>query len=152
MRMNERLNVEDLLKWRDQVIDDIKKNKADLADAQKRLFASQERLELIDKLLELEGEKTEDLDGNVNDPKDLLDECEKILLEAGKPMHVNKIHEELLKRGVPIPGKGTQANVISRFQRSGGRFIRTGRGTYGLPEFSVPELKPVRKQRKPIKR
>ena len=149
--MNNQPSVDDLLKWRDRVIEDIEKNKADLAEAQKRLLESQERLGLIEKLLKLDGKKFSERD-IADNPKDLLDECEKILREAGRPLHVKKIHSELLSRGVPVPGKGTEANVISRMQRSGGRFIRTGRGTYGIPEFGISEAKPKKRKLKSVGR
>jgi hypothetical protein len=76
---------------------------------------------------------------------DLLDECERILREAGGPVHIKDLHSALLQQGIPLPGKGTEANVIVRLRRAKERFVRTGRGTYGLPEFGLPEVEPVRR-------
>jgi hypothetical protein len=55
------------------------------------------------------------------------------VLEAhGKPMHVQEIRAALTERGVPIPGKGTDANIIVHLRRAPELFSRSGRGVYGL--------------------
>lgn len=55
-----------------------------------------------------------------------------ILESHGKPMHVREIRTVLPERGVPIPGKGTDANLIVHLRRAPEVFQRSGRGTYGL--------------------
>jgi hypothetical protein len=55
-----------------------------------------------------------------------------ILQENGRPMHIRDIHAALIERGVPIPGKGTEANVIVHLRRAPDTFARRNRGVYGL--------------------
>jgi hypothetical protein len=62
-----------------------------------------------------------------------------VLRERGKPFHISEIRTELLRRMVPIPGKGTDANVIVYLSRSP-RVCRVGRGLYALKEWGVPEV------------
>ena len=66
-------------------------------------------------------------------PRVLESTAEDILREASRPMHVSSIRRELVKRGVTIPGQGSDANVITRLARSS-RFIRVARGTYALSD------------------
>jgi len=143
--MNEIPTVDTLLNWRSQVTEEIEKINIELSHLQIRLNKENERLELIDKLLQIENKETIRIHNNTDN---LIDECEAILREFGEPMHIRALHLSLLKNAIPIPGKGNQANVIARLQRSDGKIIRTGHGMYGLPEFGLPEKKPVRKRKK----
>jgi len=137
--------VDSLMKWRSQVTEEIERIKVELSNLQIRLTESNERLELIDKLLALGNKEKKETIKLPTNTDNLIDECVVILREVGKPMHIRELHLGLLNNGIPIPGKGNQANVIARLQRSEGRIIRTGRGMYSLPEFGLPEKKPVRK-------
>ena len=148
--MNNSPSVESLKLWRSQVAKDIDNIKADLIELQKKQKEAQERLDLIDRLLLLEGHSVNHRWETPANSFDLLDECIKILRESGKPIHINELYNALIERNIPLPGKGTQANVIARLQRSDGQVIRTGRGMYGLPEFGLTAVKPFRKRRKKI--
>lgn len=55
-----------------------------------------------------------------------------ILSERGGAMHISDIRAALLERGMPIPGKGTDANIIVHLRRAPNLFIKRGRGTYAL--------------------
>jgi len=55
-----------------------------------------------------------------------------ILEQHGKPMHIRDIRTALVGRGVAIPGKGTDANVIVHLRRAPEIFARKTRGTYSL--------------------
>jgi len=141
------ISVEKLKKWRDVAKSDLESAKNDLIIAQKRYQETEERFKLIERLLVLENNKSQLESEEIFEQIDLLSECEAIIRDHGGPMHINDIHKSLIQKRIPIPGKGTKANVIARLQRSDGRIIRTGRGEYGLPEFGIPEMKPTRKRR-----
>lgn len=68
-----------------------------------------------------------------------------ILSERGKPLHISDLRTELARRGIPIPGKGTDANVIVYLSRSID-ICRVGRGLYALRTWNVPEV-PARRRR-----
>jgi len=144
--MNKIPTVDTLITWRSQIIEDLETMKVELSLLQVKIKESNERVELIDKLLTIENREEKESNKIPENIIGLIGECEIILREAGKPMHINELHMDLIKKGIPIPGKGNQANVIARIQRSDGRIIRTGHGVYGLPEFGLPERKPVRKR------
>ncbi len=55
-----------------------------------------------------------------------------ILEEQQRPMHIRDIRAALVERGVPIPGKGTDANIIVHLRRARETFTKRGRGTYAL--------------------
>ena len=71
-----------------------------------------------------------------------------ILAATGDPMHVSKIENELRERKIPIPGKGTVANLITRIRRANGRFVRVASGTYGLSEWNLKPMPSKKKARK----
>ena len=121
----------------------------ELADLQKSIKNWQERLDLVDRLLALEGTQTTTESPPRPSPDQLLSACEDLIRTAGHPLHISELHRALLANGMPIPGKGAEANLIVRLQRAGGRFVRTGRGTYGIPELGIAEVRPVRHVRRP---
>jgi hypothetical protein len=138
----------ELQEWRSEAHQELARARADLAHVQKRLEEAQDRVRLLDQLLALEQDKSVDAVKDAQqEPVDFLDACEQVLREAGKPLHIKELQAALLEKDVPLPGRGTEANLIVRFQRSDGRFIRTGRGMYGLPEFGVPEKKTARRRK-----
>ncbi|MFC2064165.1 hypothetical protein ACFLXB_03605 [Chloroflexota bacterium] len=144
--MNEKPTLATLVEWRDKAVKDLEISKEELINVQQKYKASEERLELFERLLALEGKiEPKESSFKVSATPDLIDECENILREAGNPLHIDIIHAKLLERGVAIPGRGNRANVITRIQRSNGKVIRTGRGIYGLPEFGTAEVKPKKK-------
>ena len=78
---------------------------------------------------------------------DLLDACEKVVRNAGRPLHIKELHAALLNDGIPIPGRGTEANLLVRLHRSNGRFVRTGRGTFAPVSLGAQEVRPTQRRR-----
>ncbi len=147
-RMKPNTRVEELRRWRAEARQELDKAQAKLASLQKQIEETQERIKLIDQLLTLEESGNFANTRNSRADSDvLLDACERLLRDAGKPLHIKELQAALLEEGIPLPGRGTEANLIVRLRRSNGRFIRTGRGTYGLPEFGLPEVTPVRRRK-----
>ncbi len=56
------------------------------------------------------------------------------ILEEHGSMHIRDIRTALVERGVAIPGKGTDANVIVHLRRAPEVFARKTRGTYSLKQ------------------
>jgi hypothetical protein len=77
----------------------------------------------------------------------LEDQVARVLQGAGAPLHISKIRQALIDAGVPLPGRGDEANIIVRLARDTERFVRTGRGTYGLKEMGAVEVRPTRMRR-----
>jgi hypothetical protein len=63
-------------------------------------------------------------------------------------MHIRDIRNALIQKGVPLPGKGDEANIILRLRRDNARFIRTERGTYALVEWNLPAYAPAPRTKK----
>jgi hypothetical protein len=139
--------------------------RAEIRAKQAELAQVEERLTLVTKLIEVETRGRADASSNRqiaptepllpatgsarNSPPGLEDAVEEILRAAGTPLHIANIRETLTAKGVPIPGRGDDANIIVRLRRFEDRFTRTARGTYGLAEWGIPELKSkARKKRR----
>jgi hypothetical protein len=108
-----------------------------------------QKIELVERLLSLESDSRVQSDpahrkngairhaaalgtGGNRTGSELQEVVREILEEYGKPMHISDIRSALLDRGVPIPGKGTDANIIVHLRRAPDVFERKNRGTYGL--------------------
>jgi hypothetical protein len=139
---------QELRRWRVDAAAELERAQQELAAIQRRIADVRERLTLLDRLLAVEGGV------NGNEPSgrsvaadDFLEACERIVRAAGRPLRIRELHAELLREGVPLPGRGTDANVIVRLQRSNGRFVRTAHGTYAPSDFGLPESRPTRQRR-----
>jgi hypothetical protein len=144
----------ELSQWRDQVAKDLEQARQELVEVQKRVREGEQRLELVSGLLALEeGASSSAVEARpVSSSEDLLDACEQISREAGRPLHIRELHAALVERGVPLPGRGAEANLIVRLQRSEGRFVRVGRGLYAAASLGLSEVKPMRKRLRASKR
>ena len=71
-----------------------------------------------------------------------------ILAASGESMHISAIENELRERKIPIPGRGTTANIITRMRRANGQFTRVGSGTYALAEWNLEPMMPKRRRRR----
>jgi uncharacterized protein (DUF2267 family) len=60
-----------------------------------------------------------------------------ILREHGKPMRIQDIHSEFLRRELPLPGSGTPANIAAHLVDRD-LFTRPGRGAFALAEWELP--------------
>ena len=139
-----------LCQWKEQATKELEDARQQLAEIQKHIRDSEQRLELVNNLLALERPKESVVleSKPLMSSDELLDACEKLVRETGRPMHIRELHAALLNRGVPLPGRGEEANLIVRLQRSGGRFVRVGRGTYAPAELGFTEVKPSRTRRR----
>jgi hypothetical protein len=75
------------------------------------------------------------------------------LTAAGRPLHISELMRLLHDRKVPIPGSGTQANLITHLRRDE-RLIRPSRGMYGLATWglqAMPATQRTRSRRKRIR-
>lgn len=63
-----------------------------------------------------------------------------------KSIHYNELTQNLMSKGVLIPGKNPAANLLSHISRDE-RFVRTGPGTYGLKEWGLSEMPSSRKKK-----
>jgi hypothetical protein len=77
-----------------------------------------------------------------------VDQAAEVLRELGRPAHYRQLVELLADRKVYVPGKDPGANLISHITRDD-RFVRTGRGLYGLAEWpSVSAARPKSKRKR----
>ena len=134
-------------------------------DLTRQLALTEERLNLVNRLLELDcsqmstavgedptaatpaaaGEPAPEEEMSAP-PATLEVGVEKILAAAGEPMHISKIRAQLINDGIPIPGKGEDANVIVRISADE-RFCRTSRGTYALTSWGIPAMASPKRRR-----
>jgi hypothetical protein len=154
MDLNDR--IEELRRWKSDAVVELEVAQTSLAAAQQRVEACRERLRLLDRLLTVENgpelvalsrENSQTAQGLAPPIDDLLDACEKLVRNAGRPLHIKELHTALLNEGIPIPGRGTEANLLVRLHRSNGRFVRTGRGTYAPVSMGTQEVRPTQRRR-----
>lgn len=63
--------------------------------------------------------------------------AEAILRDRGKPMRIQDIHAEFIRRRMPLPGRGSPTNIVAHMVASP-QFSRKVRGVYGLAEWDRP--------------
>src|SRR6266545_7388679 len=152
--------------WQASLVRQAEELRGEIRIKQTDLAQVEERLVLVTKLIEMEtraqaGAPTPNGEAAPTGPpapiavpahtatSDLEGAVEEILRAAGTPLHISNIRETLVAQGVPIPGRGDDANIIVRLRRFEDRFTRTARGTYGLAEWGIPALRSkTRKQRR----
>lgn len=155
----------DLQTWVDALTSEAEAIRQDIAAKRQILERIDERLSLAKQLVELERPagpskaaepKTRGLKTPLAEPEptrrsdgsSLEDAVESILAEAGSPLHISKIRELLVERGVPIPGRGDDANIIVRLTKDEDRFNRTARGTYALKAWGLPAMQSAKRGRR----
>jgi hypothetical protein len=142
--------------WAKQIESEIGEITSAIAPLQQRLDAAREKLDLVRRLIHLSADTspstaaTMPLNSSSTLPPtspDVEDRIEQILLQMGHPMHIREIRASLIEQGVPLPGRGDEANIILRLRRARDRFIRTERGTYGLAAWQMTEYAPAPKKK-----
>lgn len=154
---------EALQAWAEEIERDISEITSSILPLQQRLKASQEKLDLVRRLIHLSAPSAvshpKNTDVALSPPQipitpGIEDHIEEILLSNGKPLHVRDIRASLIQMGAPLPGRGDEANIILRLRRASDRFVRTERGMYALTAWNMPEYSPapskktVRRQRR----
>ncbi len=81
------------------------------------LAREQERLNLLERLRNLDATPIEEPVTAAAPRSGLEDAVVEYLRLAGKPIHISVLRSRLVEDGVPIPGKGIDANVITRISR-----------------------------------
>jgi hypothetical protein len=129
-----------LLEWRTRIVSDLETDLQSLIKLQNKIRDAKQRLQHIDGLLSLDDRQTNPPSTESIETEDLLAACKKIQSEATEPLHATELRAKLLEKGIPLPGQGTEANLISRLHRAKDQFERMGPGTYvpvsrGIMEF-----------------
>jgi len=127
--------------------------------------AAEEELHLLERLLALrragaaqtgtdvgvqeESQGTKAIARGMGQP--LLQAVVEELALAGRPVHISDLMRLLRERRVPIPGSGTQANLITYLRRDD-RLVRPSRGMYGLAAWGLENVGFPRRSRSRRKR
>lgn len=124
----------DLQKWYEEARTELEQAQQQLTAQQQRVNELEQKVTSYENLLVLEGALPESYSatGELNSDT-LIQVVEDALYDSEGPLHLSSIRDALYREGIPIPGKGTDANIISRLQRSNGRIVRVGRGMYDIP-------------------
>ena len=72
--------------------------------------------------------------------RQLVDAVLEELTSSGRPVHISELMRMLRMRGIPVPGLGTQANLISYLRREP-QLVRTSRGMYALSAWGLKTIK-----------
>jgi hypothetical protein len=128
----------EMREWRAELEARLKAKQVELLELQAEETSMTRQIRLIDELLS-GGEAASDF-------RHVLLE---LLTEEARPLRLTELRGLLEKRGVQIPGKGTDANLIVHLRRMPG-VQRVDRGTYALDGTAV--TKPVAPKRKKRRR
>ena len=114
---------------RDQVWREIEAMREDLDSLQARVAAKEAQLRHLDELLVIENQgRHASISTHTGS---FLDKAIAIVGDSAHGVHYREILAALNTEGVHVPGKDPAANLIAHMSRDD-RFVRTGRGTYGL--------------------
>ena len=113
----------------------IEEDKERLLELQSTYQRNVRKLELLNQLISNDQGK---------EPKKFEEHLVEIIKDSSVPMHINEIYKELIQRKVPIPGKGTLENVVTRLTRAKDTFVREGMGTYTIVEKGGDSIARVR--------
>ena len=138
-----------LREWKGSLEAEVLKLRDEIQFLNSQVQKKNQQIELISRLIDSEDgsssktvetvrEVSEGLPSSQNiTPSQVKDHVYEILAETKRPMNINEIHSEFIRRGFAIPGKGTSFNILVHIGRElklgrRARFYRAGRGTYSL--------------------
>lgn len=144
-------NIESLKAWAEKIESEIAEITSTIVPLQKKLEAAREKYDLVQRLIHLSSPTLVSSYGDADIPHStqqtliamgIENHIEDILRSNGKPMHISEIRTSLIQNGIPLPGRGDEANIILRLRRAVNLFVRTDRGIYALKEWKIPEYSP----------
>ena len=140
----------------------VSRGERDRAELDRTIATAREEQRLLERLLALRREGAAKCDAkssglehhNINSAgaseagRTALEAVIQELETAGRPLHISELMRLLQERKVPVPGSGTQANLITHLRRDE-RVVRPSRGMYGLAAWGLENmLAPTRKRRR----
>jgi len=148
------MNPDQLLEWKTKLVFEIEKLKAEADDIASQMQKKVHQVDLVDKLIashsdppqrvvleerKLHAKEIVTSGSPIATATEVKDHVYEILKDANRPMNINEIHAEFLRRGYAIPGKGTPFNILVHVNREvkgskSNRFVWVGRGTYAIKE------------------
>jgi len=123
--------------------------RAEWRQIEEQISVKEAQLRNLDELLALEGvpRLTGPGENGVRaTPVSFLDAAAEIVGESASGVHYQELLAALNSRGINVPGRDPGANLIAHITRDE-RFVRTGRGTYGLGAKHVAASPPTRRIR-----
>ncbi len=135
---------QDLLIWLATLRDELAQAERESAAAEAKRQKTARQIALVGELL---GEV-------VSTQPTFRDELVEVLRNAGAPLHLERLRQELTARHVEVPGRGADANIIAHLRRIP-EVKRVAKGTYALraehdtPTAPAAPTKRRRKRRKP---
>jgi len=136
------MEAETIREWISQAEADLARLTAEAERIQRRIAQERAQLGLMYELLaSVTGEPVrkdaETLGAGKSVRERVIEDVVQILRDHGKPMRIQDIHSEFLRRELPLPGSGTPANIAAHLVDRE-LFARFGRGVFGLVEWETP--------------
>jgi hypothetical protein len=126
-----------LCAWKDSLSREVEEIRSRIRPLENTLKRKQEQLSAVDQLLALTGDLSRTTqvialpETNRGSAPPFLDCAADILRQQGGPLHYKALFARVRERGVHVPGRNPEANLLTRMNRDA-RFARVARGTYGL--------------------
>jgi hypothetical protein len=144
-----------LRKWRDDLAEEMAQLKAQIEPLDAQLRHKQEELAAVESLLALQHADPDAQAATLPSPQLTAQRATSVISDAvyellqteRVPAHYREIHARLCERGAHVPGRNPAANLLTHIARDE-RFVRVGRGTYGLAEWGQTKGKQGRRQRR----
>jgi hypothetical protein len=123
---------------REQVRKELEQLKGQLQGVTEQIGRREQQLKNLDELLALEGSPAvERPAGDRPESASFLDVAAEIVRGSKSGVYYRDLLQGITSRGATVPGQDPAANLIAHLTRDS-RFIRTGRGIYGLRDIHVP--------------
>jgi hypothetical protein len=147
------MELRELRQWERSLSGEIEALKKRRGDIDTEIQQQSKKLDLVRQMLTLEGHGSDRPAPTAEartTPDRVREAAKAVLAGAGRPLHINDIHQAFIDRDYPIPGGGTPFNILVHLVKSSG-FVRVARGTYALAG-TVPDAQVLPKQQRRPKR
>ena len=136
------------LVWRQkQIQEEISSLQAEIKNRFELINNKQEQLSHVVKLLMAEGDEFVDPELTGVLEESIADIAYEYMRGMNNPLHYSEMAKGIMSKGILIPGKNPEANLLSHIGRDN-RFVRTSPGTYGLSEWGLKSVSAKRKKRR----
>lgn len=137
----------------DELTNEISAEKEKVQKILDGIYDMEKQMEYLVRLLDAEGVSLDGRGEEFLTQRSLADIAYEVLDKRSEkePIHFKELANLILANGHHIPGKKPAANLISHLGRDS-RFVRTGRGIYGLTEWGVQPIKRRTRRRRKKKR